>query len=48
TGPRGAQLSLQRHGGLVTVTVRARTSAPGSFPLPGFTVGGSAVAEVER
>lgn len=48
TGPRGSVLSLQRQGGLVTVTVRARTSPPGPFSLPGFTVGGAAVAEVEQ
>lgn len=48
TGPRGATLSFERRGGLVTVTVRARTSAPGPFPLPVFTVDGSAVAEVEQ
>lgn len=48
TGPRGAALSLDRRGGLVTVTVRARTAPPGPFPLPGFTVSGSAVAQVER
>jgi hypothetical protein len=48
TGPHGAALSVQRRGDLVTVTVRARTSAPGPLPLPGFSVGGSAVAEVEE
>ncbi len=48
TGPPGARLSLERRGGLVTVTVRARTTAPGPFPVPALTVGGSAVAEVER
>lgn len=48
TGPRHAVLSLERRGGLVTVTVRARTAPPGPFPLPDLTVSGSAVAEVER
>ncbi|HUR75307.1 MAG TPA: TadE family type IV pilus minor pilin [Sporichthya sp.] len=48
TGPRSAVLSVEHRGGLVTVTVRVRTSAPGPFPLPAFTVGGSAVAEVEE
>jgi Flp pilus assembly protein TadG len=48
TGPRDAVLSVERRGALVTVTVRARTSPPGPFPLPGFDVGGSAVAQVER
>lgn len=46
-GPRGARLTLDRDGGLVTVTVRASTRPPGPFALPGFTVGGVAVAEVE-
>ncbi len=48
TGPAGARVSLERNGGLVTVTVEARTSPPGPFPLPGFTVDGSAVAQVEQ
>lgn len=47
TGPPNATLSLDRRGGLVTVIVRARTSPPGPFPLPGFVVSGSAVAQVE-
>lgn len=47
-GPRNAVLSLERRGGFVTVTVRARTTPPGPFPLPGFTVSGSAVAQVEQ
>ena len=47
-GPRDAVLVLEHRGGLVSVTVRARTSPPGPFPLPGFTVSGSAVAQVEQ
>jgi Flp pilus assembly protein TadG len=48
TGPHGARLTVERDGGLVTVAVQARTSPPGPFPLPGFGVSGSAVAQVER
>jgi hypothetical protein len=48
TGPEGARLTVQRRDGLVTVTVLRRTAPPGPFRLPGFTVGGSAVAEVEQ
>jgi len=47
-GPRNAKLALERRGDLVTVVVRARTRPPGPFHLPGFIVGGSAVAQVER
>jgi hypothetical protein len=47
-GPRGARLELERQGEFVTVVVRARTAPPGPFALPGVTVVGSAVAEVER
>lgn len=47
-GPRDARLTLERQGDLVTVVVQARTRPPGPFHLPGFTVGGSAVAQVER
>ena len=47
-GPAGAHIAVDRDGELVTVRVRARTGAPGPFPLPDFTVGGTAVAQVAR
>src|SRR4051812_17813132 len=47
-GPPGARLLMTRQGRLVTVSVQARTAPPGPFHLPGFTVAGAAVAEVEQ
>ena len=47
-GPGGARLTMTRGSGLVTVKVVVRTVPPGPFRLPGFVVGGSAVAQEER
>lgn len=49
-GPGGARVSTSAAGGLVTVRVEARVTAPGALParLPALGVAGQAVAAVEQ
>jgi Flp pilus assembly protein TadG len=45
--PAGATVQLERHSGLVRVSVRAPVQALGGMRLPDFQVGGDAVAQPE-